>query len=156
MCEPSCSTVVSNLLSLSNLVASSPQSDFDQRNHYVDQLEELFMDHYYFLENYSQRNDIQPLKSKEFIFIRKDSEATFFIVSPSKMVRFIGDQQDFSPYLFRVPKYFSQYVNLINYLDICEEPTNLHFSDILKEMHFQFHSSNHLFLKKLTMVLVSG
>ena len=140
--RPSCSTVVSNLLSLSNLVASSPQSDFDQRNHYVDQLEELFMDHYYFLENYSQRNDIQPLKSKEFIFIRKDSEATFFIVSPSKMVRFIGDQQDFSPYLFRVPKYFSQYVNLIDYLDICEEPTNLHFSDILKEMHFQFHSSN--------------
>ena len=146
---PSCSTVVSNLLSLSNLIASSPQSDFDQRSDYVDKLEKLFMDHYYFLEKRSHRNDIQPLKKETFIFIRKESEATFLMVPSSKMIKFIGNRQDFSPFLFRVPKNFSQYVNLIDYLDICDEPTSMHFANILKEIYFQFHYSNGLLKNSL-------
>ena len=144
--RPCCLTVVNNLLVLSELVASSVQSDFDQRGQYVSQLEKLFMHHYYFLEKCSHVDDIQPLKNRPFIFINKESEATFLIVSSSKMVRFISDQQDYSPYLFRVPKYFSQYVKLIDYLDISDQPTSLHFAALLKEIYCEFHNSN-MFLK---------
>ena len=145
--RPCCSTVVDNLLVLSELVASSVQSDFHQRNNYVDQLEKLFMHHYYFLEKCSNIHDTRPLKKRPFIFIKKGSEATFLIAPSSKVVKFIPDQQDFSPYLFRVPKYFSQYVKLIDSLCISEQPTSSHFAAILKEIYFEFHNSNGMFLK---------
>ena len=151
--RPSCSTVVSNLLSLSKLVASSVQSDFNERSYYIDQLEKLFMSHYYFLEKRQHRDDIQLLKEKPFIFIKNESETTFQMVSSSKMIKFSPDQLDFSPYLFRMPKYFFQYVKLIDSLDISEEPFSLHFAEILEKIYFQFYNSGGLFLKNSPLCL---
>ena len=153
--QPCCSTVVNNLLVLSELVVSSAQSDFNQRSHYVNQLEKLFMHHYYFLENCGYVVDIQLLKERQFIFIKKESEATFLMVSSSKVVRFIPGQQDYSPYLFKVPKYFSQYVKLIDSLDISDQPMSSHFAILLKEIYCEFHNST-MFLKSSPACLLKA
>ena len=47
-------------------------------------------------------------------------------------------QEDLSPYLYKMPVYFSRYIGLIKLFNIQEKPTSIHFAEILKELYFQF------------------
>ena len=145
--QPSCATVVDNLLTLSKLVTlASIQSacNFDQRDKYVADLQRLFDAHYGFLENYCKYNsgDILKLRNTSFIFVcKEESKKTFSMVQCNRMVKFMNIQQDFSPYLFIMPNYFSRYIDLIKLFNICEKPTSSHFAEILKELYFEFSQS---------------
>ena len=143
--QPSCATVVDNLLILSKLVTSaSIQSarNFRQRHKYVDELQNLFDAHYQFLENFKYNSvDLLRLKNVKFVFVRKEESKTFSMVQSTKIVKFMTIQQDLSPYLFKMPTYFSRYIDLIKLFNIQERPTSLHFAEILKELYFQFFQS---------------
>ena len=148
--QPSCATVVDNLLILSKLVTSvSVQSarNFFQRVEFVSGLQELFIAHYQFLENYCDYydTDLLRLQNERFIFVRKEeSNKTFSMVHCTKVVKFMAIQKDFSPYLFKMPNYFSRYIGLIKLFNIQETPTSSHFAEILKELYLQFHQSGSL------------
>ena len=150
--QPSCATVVDNILILSKLVTSaSIQSarNFYQRNIYVDDLQNLFDAHYQFLENHcsDNSNDILRLQNERFIFVcKEESNKTFSMVQCNNIVKFMTIQEDLSPYLFKMPVYFSRYIALIKLFNIYETPTSLHFAEILKELYFQF-SQHGLLLK---------
>ena len=142
--QPSCATVVDNLLILSKLVTSaSVQSarNFHQRNIYVDDLQNLFDAHYQFLENHCSyiSNDILRLQKENFIFVcKEETNKTFSMVQCNKIVKFMTIQEDLSPYLFKMPIYFSRYIALIRLFGICEIPTSSHFAEVLMELYFQF------------------
>ena len=142
--QPSCATVVDNLLILSKLVTSaSVQSarNFYQRNIYVDNLQNLFDAHYQFLENHCSynSNDILRLQNENFIFVcKEESNKTFSMVHCTKIVKFTVQEDDLSPYLYRMPNYFSRYIGLIRLFDIQEKPTSSHFAETLKELYLQF------------------
>ena len=142
--HPSCATVVDNLLILSKLVTSaSVQSarNFHQRNIYVDDLQNLFDAHYQFLENHCRynSNDILRLQNENFIFVcKEESNKTFSMVHCIKIVKFTVQEDDLSPYLYKMPNYFSRYIGLIRLFDIQEKPTSSHFAEILKELYLQF------------------
>ena len=148
--RPSCSTVVDNLLILSKLVTSiSVQSarNFFQRVECVSDLQNLFVAHYHFLEDYSDSDatDLLRLQNERFVFVRKEeSNKTFSVVHCTKIVKFMAIQKDLSPYLFKMPNYFSRYIGLIRLFNIQETPTSLHFAKILKELYLQFHQSRSL------------
>ena len=142
--QPSCATVVDNLLILSKLVTSvSVQSarNFHQRLEYVDDLQNLFDAHYCFLENHCNDNsdEILRLESERFAFVRKEESKTFSMVQCTKVVKFMTTKQDFSPYLFKMPKYFSRYIGLIELFRIQEKPTSIHFAKILEALYLQFN-----------------
>ena len=144
--QPSCATVVDNLLILSKLVTSaSIQSarNFHQRLEHVDHLQNLFDAHYQFLENYSTNRaivtDILRLQNEKFVFVcKEESKKTFSIVQCTKIIKFTNVEKDLSPYLFKMPVYFSRYISLIKLFNIQEQPTSLHFAEILKELYFEF------------------
>ena len=145
--QPSCATVVDNLLALANLVASvSTQSahSFFQRSQSVDDLQELFEAHYQFLEKHCSDNsdDVLRLKSNKIVLVRKEESKTFLVVQCTRLVKFMAIKQDFSPYLFKMPIYFSKYIRLIKMFEIQEQPTSIHFAKILKALYFQFNQSN--------------
>ena len=142
--KPLCATVVDNLLILSKLVTSvSVQNAFNfrQRNKYVDALQNLFDTHYRFLEYNSVDVTVLRLQNKRIVFVRKEESRTFSMVQSIKIVKFMTIQQDLSPYLFKMPTYFSRYIDLIKLFNIQERPTSLHFVEILKELYFQFSQS---------------
>ena len=142
--QPSCATVVDNLLILSKLVTSaSIQSarNFHQRNIYIDDLQNLFDAHYQFLENHCSynSNDMLRLQNERFIFVcKEESNKTFSMVQCNSIVKFMTIQEDLSPYLFKMPNYFSRYIGLIKLFNIQEKPTSSHFAEILEELYFQF------------------
>ena len=142
--QPSCTTVVDNLVILSKLITSaSLQSalNFYKRVEYVDALQDLFDAHYQFLENHCNCNsaDILRLQDEKFAFVREEEcNKTFLMVQCNKLVKFMTFQEDLSPYLFKMPNYFSRYIGLIKLFNIQEKPTSLHFAEILKELYFQF------------------
>ena len=144
--QPSCATVVDNLLILSKLVTSaSVQSarNFHQRLEYVDDLQNLFNAHYQFLENFTTNRtivtDILRLQNENFIFVcKEESKKTFSMVQCTKIIKFTNIEKDLSPYLFKMPVYFSRYISLIKLFNIQEKPTSLHFAEILKELYFEF------------------
>ena len=147
--QPTCATVVDNLLILSKLVTSvSIQSarNFFQRVTYVDDLQNLFDAHYQFLENHCNDNsdDILRLESLQFAFVRKEESNTFSMVQCTRMVKFMTSKQDFSPYLFKMPNYFSKYIGLIKLFKIQEKPTSIHFATILEALYIQFNQSESL------------
>ena len=150
--QPSCATVVDNLLAVSRMVTSvSTQSghSFNQRSQSVDDLQELFEAHYQFLEKYCSDNsdDVLRLKSNKIVLIRKEEFTTFLVVQCTRLVKFMPIKQDFSPYLFKIPNYFSKYVRLIKMFEIQEQPTSIHFAKILEALYLQFSHSK-LPLKK--------
>ena len=141
--QPSCATVVDNLLILSKLVTSAPiQSahNFHQRLEYVDQLQNLFNAHYQFLENHSAMvTDILRLQNENFVFVcKEESKKTFSMVQCTKIIKFTNVEKDLSPYLFKMPVYFTRYISLIKLFNIQEQPTSFHFAEILKELYFEF------------------
>ena len=149
MCvQPSCATVVNNLLVLSKLVTSSSIQNvcnFRRRDKYVDELENLFNAHYKFLEDGKYDiTDLSKLQNESFIFVRKEESKIFSMVQSAKVVKFMTIQQDLSPYLFKMPTYFSRYIDLIKHFNIQEQPTSLHFAETLKEIYFHFFESNFL------------
>ena len=144
--QPSCATVVDNLLILSKLVTSvSIQSarNFHDRLKYVDDLQKLFGAHYQFLENHcnDKSDDVLRLESKKVVFVRKgesNCESTFSMVQCTRMVKFMTIKQDFSPYLYKMPNYFSRYIGLIKLFKIQEKPTSIYFAKILEALYLQF------------------
>ena len=161
--QPSCATVVDNLLILSKLVTSAPiQSarNFHQRLIYVDNLQNMFDAHYQFLENRCTNKttvtDILRLQNENFVFVcKEESNKTFSMVQCSKIVKFTTIEKDLSPYLFKMPVYFSRYISLIKLFDIQEKPTSLHFAEILKELYFEF-SQSELLLKHSHLCLTQA
>ena len=160
--QPSCATVVDNLLKLSKMVTSvSMQSarQFFRRSESVNELQNLFDAHYQFLENHCNRNSdaiILQLQNENFIFVCKE-DSTFSMVQCTKIVKFIttDSETDLSPYLFKMPIYFSRYISLIKLFNIQEKPTSLHFAEILKELYFQFFQSD-LLLKDSYLCLAQA
>ena len=159
--QPSCATVVDNLLKLSKMVTSvSMQSarHFFQRSESVDKLQNLFDAHYQFLENHCNCNYdvILRLQNENFIFVCKE-DSTFSMVQCTKIVKFItiDSETDLSPYLFKMPIYFSRHISLIKLFNIQEKPTSLHFAEILKELYFQFFQSD-LLLKDSYLCLAQA
>ena len=156
--QPSCATVVDNLLILAKLVTSvSVQGacDFYQRVKKIDDLQNLFEAHYQFLENHCSCNstDIQILQNESFVFVRKEeSKKTFSMVHCTKIVKYMTVHKDLSPYLFKMPNYFSKYIGLIKLFNIKEEPTSLNFAEILKSIYLQFDQSE-LLLKNSHLCL---
>ena len=162
MVQPSCATVVDNLLILSKLVTSaSIQSarNFHHRLIYVDDLQNLFDAHYQFLENHCNNNsvDILRLLNENFVFVCKaeESNKTFSMVQCAKIVKFTTLEKDLSPHLFKMPVYFSRYIGLIKLFNIQEKPTSLHFAEILKELYFEF-SQSELLLKDSHLCLTQA
>ena len=143
--QPSCATVVDNLLVLSKLVTSvSVQSarNFFKRVEYVDHLQNLFDAHYQFLENHCDDNnsdEILRLESERFAFVRKENSNTFSMVQCTRVIKFTTTKQDFSPYLFKMPNYFSRHIGLIKLFKIQEKPTSIHFAKILEALYLQFN-----------------
>ena len=156
--QPSCATVVDNLLILSKLVTStSIQSarNFHQRNSHVDDLQNLFNAHYQFLENHCSynSNDMLRLQNERFIFVcKEESNKTFSMVQCNRIVKFMTIQEDLSPYLFKMPNYFSRYIGLIKLFNIQEKPTSSHFAEILVTLYLEFSQSG-LFLKNSHLCL---
>ena len=153
MCvQPSCATVVNNLLILSKLVTSSSiQNMFAIFIKEINMLINLINAHYKFLEDGKyDTTDLSKLQNESFIFVRKEESKIFSMVQSSKVVKFMSltIQQEFSSYLFKMPTYFSRYIDLIKYFNIQERPNSLHFDEILfslfwikKRITFVFKSS---------------
>ena len=79
------------------------------------------------------------------------------MVQCTKIVKFItiDSETDLSPYLFKMPIYFSRHISLIKLFNIQEKPTSLHFAEILKELYFQFFQSD-LLLKDSYLCLAQA
>ena len=148
--QPSCATVVDNLLILAKLVTSvsvQKAHNFRHRDKYVDNLQKLFDAHYRFLESHCTYHsiDMGRLQNEKFVFVCKgEYKKTFSMVQCTRIVKFMTIQQDFSPYLFKMPNYFSRYIDLITLFKIHEKPTSFHFAEILKDLYFQFCQSENL------------
>ena len=135
---PSCTTVIKNLLQLSQIAQSRLQSSEKQCVSIKNFLKKLFDCNYAYLEKYTTLDELRPLQGRECVFV--ENILTYFVVSGDCLVKSLPEP--LIPFLCEIPQDLCEHQKIITALRICDIPTSCHYARILERIHLEFSTSD--------------